>query len=49
MYYGSDGGNRKTRSSTARRLSRRRRMAPVRTKAATRPGRPPRETAASWR
>jgi hypothetical protein len=49
MYYGSDGGNRMTRSSTARRLSRRRRMAPVRTKAATRPGRPPRETAASWR
>ena len=31
------------------RLSRRRRIAPVQTKAATRPGWPTRETAASWR
>jgi hypothetical protein len=30
-------------------ISRRRRMSPVRTKAATRPGWPARETAASWR
>jgi len=37
----------KTRSSAARRLSRGRRIAPVRTKAATLPGWPPRETAAS--
>src|SRR3984885_13077546 len=41
--------DRKTRPSTVRRLSRRRRLAPVRTKAATRFGWPPRETAASWR
>ncbi|HZZ21316.1 MAG TPA: hypothetical protein VFE60_01445 [Roseiarcus sp.] len=41
--------DRKTRPSAARRLSRRRRMAPVRTKAATPRGWPPRETAASWR
>jgi hypothetical protein len=40
---------RKTRLSPGRRLSRRRRMAPVRTKAATRPGWPAHETAASWR
>jgi hypothetical protein len=31
------------------RLSRRRGISPVRTKAATQPGRPPRETAPSWR
>ncbi|HZZ24695.1 MAG TPA: hypothetical protein VFE60_19865 [Roseiarcus sp.] len=31
------------------RLNRRRRIAPFRTKRATRPGWPPRETAASWR
>ena len=38
-----------TRSSPARLRSRRRRMAPIRTKAVTRPGWAPRETAASWR
>jgi hypothetical protein len=41
--------DRKARPSATRRLGRRRRMASVRTKAASRPGWPARETAASWR